>query len=121
MIKKINILNCGSYKNYYWQNNLCEFKNINILYGYNGSGKTTLSRIMRSFELKEIHYDYQDMKFELDLDGNKLNQNDIKNENPEGNYAVIEINFNPAIHIHCYPAVGKNRKIGDRILDVLGF
>lgn len=47
--------------------------------------------------------------------------NDIKNENPEGNYAVIEINFNPAIHIHCYPAVGKNRKIGDRILDVLGF
>lgn len=46
---------------------------------------------------------------------------DIKNENPEGNYAVIEINFNPAIHIHCYPAVGKNRKIGDRILDVLGF
>lgn len=81
MIKKINILNCGSYKNYYWQNNLCEFKNINILYGYNGSGKTTLSRIMRSFELKEIHYDYQDMKFELDLDGNKLNQNDIKNEN----------------------------------------
>lgn len=36
---------------------------------------------MRSFELKEIHHDYQDMKFELDLDGNKLNQNDIKNEN----------------------------------------
>lgn len=46
---------------------------------------------------------------------------DIKNENPKGNYAVIEINFNPAIHIHCYPAVGKNRKIGDKILDVLGF
>ena len=46
---------------------------------------------------------------------------DIKKENPEGNYAVIEINFNPAIHIHCYPAVGKNRKIGDKILDALGF
>ena len=46
---------------------------------------------------------------------------DITKENPEGNYAVIEINFNPAIHIHCYPAVGKNRKIGDKILDVLGF
>lgn len=46
---------------------------------------------------------------------------DIKNENPEGNYAVIEINFNPAIHIHCYPAVGKNRKVGDKILDTLGF
>ncbi|QIX87188.1 hypothetical protein [Campylobacter ureolyticus] len=41
-------------------------------------GKTTLSRIMRSFELKEIHYDYQDMKFELDLDGNKLNQMILK-------------------------------------------
>ncbi len=36
-------------------------------------------------------------------------------------YAIIELNFNPAIHIHCYPYKGKNRHLGDKILDVLGF
>lgn len=46
---------------------------------------------------------------------------DIKNTNPEGNYGVIEINFNPAIHIHCYPYVGKNRELGEKLLDALGF
>ncbi|WP_319371742.1 bifunctional glutamate--cysteine ligase GshA/glutathione synthetase GshB [uncultured Ilyobacter sp.] len=46
---------------------------------------------------------------------------DIKNPDPKGNYGVIEINFNPAIHIHCYPYVGKNRELGVKILDALGF
>ncbi len=36
-------------------------------------------------------------------------------------YAIIELNFNPAIHIHCYPFQGKNRHLGDKILDCLGF
>lgn len=45
----------------------------------------------------------------------------IKNENPQENYAIIEINFNPAIHIHCYPYKGKNRKLGDKILKALGY
>ena len=31
---------------------------------------------------------------------------DIKNPYPENNYAVIELNFNPAIHIHTYPYQG---------------
>lgn len=35
------------------------------------------------------------------------------------NYSVIEINFNPAIHIHCYPYQGKNRKANEKILDLL--
>lgn len=35
------------------------------------------------------------------------------------NYSVIELNFNPAIHIHCYPYQGKNRKADDKILDLL--
>ncbi|WP_320047672.1 bifunctional glutamate--cysteine ligase GshA/glutathione synthetase GshB [uncultured Ilyobacter sp.] len=46
---------------------------------------------------------------------------DIKNPNPDGNYGIIEINFNPAIHIHCYPYIGKNRELGGKILDALGF
>lgn len=36
-------------------------------------------------------------------------------------YSIIELNFNPAIHIHCYPMVGQNRHLGDKILDLLGF
>jgi glutamate--cysteine ligase len=46
---------------------------------------------------------------------------DINNINPEGNYAIIELNFNPAIHIHCYPYQGKDRKLGKEVLDLLGF
>lgn len=34
-------------------------------------------------------------------------------------YAIIELNFNPAIHIHCYPFRGKERNIGYRILNLL--
>ncbi|MGM0509227.1 MAG: bifunctional glutamate--cysteine ligase GshA/glutathione synthetase GshB [Fusobacteriota bacterium] len=36
-------------------------------------------------------------------------------------YGVVELNFNPAIHIHRYPAFGKQRKIENDILDLLGF
>jgi glutamate--cysteine ligase len=44
---------------------------------------------------------------------------DIKEEASAKNYGIIEINFNPAIHIHCYPFKGKNRKADDKILDLL--
>lgn len=36
-------------------------------------------------------------------------------------YGIIEINFNPAIHIHCYPFKGKDRKVGEVILKALKF
>lgn len=41
--------------------------------------------------------------------------------NPDGEYAIIEINFNPAIHIHSYPYKGTERKIAEKVLKVLGF
>ncbi|EHJ00094.1 Glutathione biosynthesis bifunctional protein gshAB [Clostridium sp. DL-VIII] len=44
---------------------------------------------------------------------------DYSDEN--SNYAIIELNFNPAIHIHCYPYKGSERKIGADVLKVLGF
>lgn len=37
------------------------------------------------------------------------------------NYAVIELNFNPALHIHTYPYHGKNRRPAKAVLDLLGF
>lgn len=44
---------------------------------------------------------------------------DITKEATTSNYSIIEINFNPAIHIHSYPYRGKNRKAEDKILDLL--
>ncbi|GGH21167.1 bifunctional glutamate--cysteine ligase GshA/glutathione synthetase GshB [Paenibacillus segetis] len=43
----------------------------------------------------------------------------IEVEATESNYSFIEINFNPAIHIHCYPYKGSNRKADEKILDLL--
>jgi glutamate--cysteine ligase len=37
------------------------------------------------------------------------------------NYAIFELNFNPAIHIHCHPFKGKNRRLNEKLLDLLGF
>lgn len=46
----------------------------------------------------------------------------LENFNDENsNYSIIELNFNPAIHIHCYPYKGTEREIGVEILRVLNF
>ena len=45
---------------------------------------------------------------------------DIEENPTENNYGIIELNFNPAIHIHSYPYRGKKRKIASKILDALG-
>lgn len=37
------------------------------------------------------------------------------------NHAIIEMNFNPAIHIHCFPFEGKNRHLDKALLNQLGF
>lgn len=39
----------------------------------------------------------------------------------DDNYAIIELNFNPAIHIHCYPFKGENRKLNEKLMDALGY
>ncbi|GKS13226.1 glutathione biosynthesis bifunctional protein GshAB [Paenibacillus chitinolyticus] len=44
---------------------------------------------------------------------------DLHVEATDSNYSIIEINFNPAIHIHCYPYKGKNRNANDKVLDLL--
>ncbi len=44
---------------------------------------------------------------------------DYSNEN--SSYAIIELNFNPAIHIHSYPYKGVERKIAVEILKLLEF
>lgn len=44
---------------------------------------------------------------------------DLKEE--EVDYGIIELNFNPAIHIHSYPYIGKERNIAKEILKLLEF
>ncbi len=40
---------------------------------------------------------------------------------PDGkNYGIIELNFNPALHIHDFPSVGKNRRVEQHVLNLLG-
>ncbi|WP_050616677.1 bifunctional glutamate--cysteine ligase GshA/glutathione synthetase GshB [Bacillus testis] len=40
-------------------------------------------------------------------------------ESPSHSYSIIELNFNPAIHIHSYPYEGKERNIAGKILELL--
>jgi len=46
---------------------------------------------------------------------------DHTKEASDDNYAIIELNFNPAIHIHCHPFKGKNRKLNEKLMDALGY
>lgn len=46
---------------------------------------------------------------------------DSKSEANKNNYAIIELNFNPAIHIHCHPYKGKNRRLNEKIMNALGY
>ncbi|WP_165782559.1 bifunctional glutamate--cysteine ligase GshA/glutathione synthetase GshB [Leptospira neocaledonica] len=45
----------------------------------------------------------------------------VKDLESEGDYRILELNFNPVLYIHNYPYSGKNRRVGEKILDVLGY
>ncbi|HLP03455.1 MAG TPA: hypothetical protein VK163_15620, partial [Opitutaceae bacterium] len=38
----------------------------------------------------------------------------------EAAYSIIELNFNPALHIHDFPETGENRRVERHVLDLLG-
>jgi glutamate--cysteine ligase len=44
---------------------------------------------------------------------------DYQQLEPNGNYCLIELNFNPAIHMHIFPCVGHDRKVAKKILETL--
>ncbi len=45
---------------------------------------------------------------------------DVGAEPTADNYGVIELNFNPALHIHDFPYRGRNREVEKHVLDLLG-
>lgn len=46
---------------------------------------------------------------------------DVEAEPTGDNYGIIELNFNPALHIHDFPYRGENRNVERYVLDLLGF
>ena len=60
LLKIENLSNFGIFQNFKWdekvvdkQNNIKQFKKLNIIYARNYSGKTTLSRLMQCVEFKQ--------------------------------------------------------------------
>mgnify|MGYP003681899974 CR=1 FL=1 len=75
----------------------------------------------------KLHESYSEVaidcvkKVEAKICGVDMIINDIYSESTDDNYSIIELNFNPAMHMHCYPYEGVNRNIEDALLDALGF
>jgi len=75
----------------------------------------------------EVHISYKEIAvraaqaLKVNITGLDMMIQDFTQEAIEENYAIIEMNFNPAIHIHCHPYRGKNRWLNARVLDALGF
>jgi wobble nucleotide-excising tRNase len=68
MINKIDrIIDFGIFKNFVWNNvqDIEDFKEKNIFYGWNYSGKTTLSRLFNSLKNKSLHQDYANASFRI--------------------------------------------------------
>jgi glutamate--cysteine ligase len=74
----------------------------------------------------EVHAGYKDLAFAAAsavgarISGVDLIATDITIEPDDTNYAIIELNFNPALHIHDFPYKGKNRRTGRHVLNLLG-
>lgn len=87
--KIVKIENFGIFKNFDWDANLkyqskqgqdeiYDFKDINILYGRNYSGKTSLSKIIRSLEKRAIPSKYDQPEFKIELsDGSIISQDNL--------------------------------------------
>jgi len=46
---------------------------------------------------------------------------DIQHPPAATEFSIIELNFNPALHIHDFPFIGQNRQVENHVLDLLGF
>jgi glutamate--cysteine ligase len=75
----------------------------------------------------DIHQSYKDIAIAsakalgVQITGLDMMIDQVNEPASQENYAIIEMNFNPAIHIHCYPYIGKNRQLNEKVLDSLGF
>lgn len=98
MIDNIKLINnLGIYKDYKANSELQNFNKYNLFYGWNGSGKTTISRLFRIIEKKEIPIEYNNIKFNIEIDSQKYSDKNYKNINENVfvfNEEFIEENIN---------------------------
>ena len=98
MIDNIKLINnLGIYKDYKSDSQLKNFNKYNLFYGWNGSGKTTISRLFRILEKKEIPIEYDNIKFNIEIDSKKYSEKNYKNINENVfvfNEEFIEENIN---------------------------
>ncbi|BDD04793.1 glutathione biosynthesis bifunctional protein GshAB [Aureibacter tunicatorum] len=75
----------------------------------------------------DIHQSYKDIAVKamkalnVKITGLDMMIDNIAEPATSDNYSIIELNFNPAIHIHCHPFKGKNRKLNEKIMNALGY
>jgi len=60
----------GVFDDYSRPQDVEDFAELNLIYGWNYAGKTTLSRVLRSVETQEVHQDYSAASFEISTDSN---------------------------------------------------
>ncbi|WP_438712151.1 AAA family ATPase [Aquimarina muelleri] len=83
MIKKINRLKkFGIYQDFSW-NDLDDFKEKNLIYGWNYSGKTTLSKLFQNLEFKDKNKYFSGAEFSFTTEKDNLetthSQDDLEN------------------------------------------
>lgn len=86
IIKRINIPEFGSYKDFVWNDSIrngggeiANFRQLNILYGRNYSGKTTLSRIFRMLETEQCPDGFSPCDFSITTDRGVITSANISN------------------------------------------
>lgn len=73
----------------------------------------------------DMHESYKEISIQathaldVNITGLDMMIDDIAQPATSDNYAIIEMNFNPAIHIHCHPYKGENRHLDRKILEAL--
>lgn len=67
------------FDNYTKPEEMADFNELNIIYGWNYSGKTTISRIFQALETKTPIKDFEDANFSLNLaDGNQTDESNLQ-------------------------------------------
>ncbi|OGT08940.1 MAG: hypothetical protein A2X78_00095 [Gammaproteobacteria bacterium GWE2_37_16] len=81
MIKKIiKINNLGIFSDYKWDNqDLPDFKQYNLFYGWNGSGKTTLTKLFSALE-KGLLHDFPSLEYEIESETGSFKNNQVFNK-----------------------------------------
>lgn len=64
------IRNFGVFDDYSRPQDIEDFAELNLIYGWNYAGKTTLSRVLRSVETQAVHPDYSAARFEISTNSN---------------------------------------------------